>query len=166
MAVSLFGVILAIVALLLVLAVFIALCVLQVHLSRKKSPGPGLILPVVSGALTLFVLLPVLGLTLFTVDASVEDHSIPTVPPPAARGDIPAEKWEELAPYDEYVPQAAEAERSVGVRFIVLFVPLLFVPALTFTVIYIVCRVSVRKKPPADPWASPMELKKMNIQDL
>ena len=159
-----------IIAAVLALAGFAALSLLQVHLSRKKSPVPGLILPVVSGLLTLFVALPIALFALRSEAGTVlvgnrvgwgweePRDSLPASPEKPPHGDEP------LAGQEPGNPAAAVAYSAV------LLIPLMFIPTLTFTVIYIVFRVLLRRSPPETPredgYASPAELNKMNIQDL
>jgi hypothetical protein len=173
--VTLVNIMIAIVVLLFVLAAFVALCVVQAHLSRRKSPWPGLILPIVSGVFILLFLLIGIGNMLFTeniVRGYAEGGAVQAQPnetvPPGVWETVPKEKQAEIVP-EARVFDLEEQSAPMGSLAIIIF-SLLFVPPLTFTVIYIACRVSLRKNPLAEPepggYASPVELKKMNIQDL
>lgn len=169
------------------IAAFTGLCVLQVQLSRKRSPGPGLILPIISIVLFLFIALPVFlfrahtnqlnGLEVITNGPAISILS----PKPDGMTDEEFNARTEERDFAEMQKrqmeeqiQAATAETatssSAPILFAAFLLPLMFVPTLTFTVIYIVCRVSLRRNPPAAPgdggYASPAEIRKMNIQDL
>lgn len=148
------------------LAAFVGLCVLQVFLSRKPSPGPGLVLPILTFALTVFLLAPIL---LSAVTKSIIESDPRTVPSAWEAPDgVPREKWEDVMEMEARAAELPQTSDGTSLRVAVILIPFLFIPTLVYTVIYIVCRVT-RKKPPSGDssgYATPTEWKKMNIQDL
>lgn len=156
--------------LLVVLGVFVGLCVLQVHLSKRASPVSGLILPIVTGGLALFIVLPIL---LFANYRTVGPLGVHTEYQRIEPDGAVVEDGIHFVPSitEEAYPQAASADKSSSMSILIFLIPLVFAPPVVYTVIYIVCRVSLRRKPPKQTdapsgYANKDEMEKMNIQDL
>lgn len=167
---------LSIFAIIFCFACFVGLCVLEAVLSRKPSPVPGLVLPILSGGLSLLLLLPILLFGMYRFGGVVvQSPNIVLSEPDGAELLVPTGGDEGLANHNETAAphsQDAPATATGTTSFLAITsIPILFVPPVVYTVIYIVCRFSRRRNPPAATeapagYASKAEIDKMNIQDL
>lgn len=125
--------------LLLIIAAFAGLIVLQVKLSKKEAVMPGLILPIISFVFALLIAL------LFVLNMAVTDtgSTVETV----SGTEIITE---------EIQAEASEASADIGIALIPVFA-INLIPCIVYLLIYFACHPFKKKR---------AELDKMSINDL